>query len=450
MLRSESPARTIATRRTLKYVVGLALTALALSSAVACSSGSESPQATPTKTATTASVLPVPTGQYTVGTQYLHLVDDDRDNAVITGSTAPREIMVQVLYPAEDDATVPYRSYARGSAELVVPPPYDARLTAVTTHAKENLALADDQSRYPVVLFSHGLGVPMELYTSQYEDLASHGYVVVAVDHTYLAGVSLLPGGSVELDEAAYASLEEKYPGLELAEMESQIMTDDAVFVIDALTELDDGTRDSGFAGRLDLDRLGITGHSLGGATAYELALTDSRIKAAINMDGGVWTAPQDGATPAPFLMLSAPDGAAELVDPEFDMCSLETLTEAERNQLLEEFEDEAAYVAECREMQEGMRAYTDGLAGVLAASQTLFVIEGSAHLSYTDLGLFAESEQELELIGLGSQIKPQRALEITQAVTLAFFDQHLKGDTTVTLDSLVDGYAELRHVELG
>jgi predicted dienelactone hydrolase len=130
--------------------VGLAVVSLALSAFLAA--------------AMPVPVLPAPTGDYTVGVQYFDLVDNSRDNSLFTGSTDPREITVQIFYPAEDDTAVPDRHYARGSKDLVRKSTgfgvFADQLTMATTHAKENLPLAEDQARYPVVLFSHGYGHP--------------------------------------------------------------------------------------------------------------------------------------------------------------------------------------------------------------------------------------------------------------------------------------------------
>ena len=75
-------------------------------------------------------------------------------------------------------------------------------LQLVRTHSKEDLEFSDYQPSYPVVLFSHGAGTTMEVATSQCEDLANHGYVVAAVDHTYVSAATDLDGRLVTAREA--------------------------------------------------------------------------------------------------------------------------------------------------------------------------------------------------------------------------------------------------------
>jgi len=160
-------------------------------------------------------------------------------------------------------------------------------LTMARTHAKDNLPLSGAQPRYPVVLFSQGYGVPSEFYTAQYEELASHGYIVVAIDHTYLAQASLLPSGIVTMTEATNKKATDDP---DFIVRSSQTMADDASYVIDVLTEMNNGSRDTIFTHHLDMDRLGMMGHSLGGSAAYNLALNDHRVKAAASRRPSIWT----------------------------------------------------------------------------------------------------------------------------------------------------------------
>jgi len=89
------------------------------------------------------------------------------------------------------------------------------------------------------------------------------------------------------------------------------------------------------------------------------------------------------------------------------------------------------------------------GLTDLLEASGNLFSIEGSDHMKFTDIGLFIGVRQLRELINIGGATDPARCLEITEAVTLAFFDQHLRGGSGDSLESLMKKYPELQKVDL-
>jgi hypothetical protein len=89
------------------------------------------------------------------------------------------------------------------------------------------------------------------------------------------------------------------------------------------------------------------------------------------------------------------------------------------------------------------------GLTEVLRVSGNLFTVEGSDHMKFTDMGLFIGIPQLRESIGIGGETDPARCLAITKALSLAFFDQHLKGETSEPLESLTNTYPELIKVDL-
>ena len=398
--------------------------------------------------------LPKPTGEYAVGVKYLNLIDEARTEPFLAGTTQKRAIRVKLYYPAQPDDAKPFLPYVGGSSDLIrafaafyqFPDFVFDHFMLVKTHAKLNLAWSAAQPAYPVVLFSHGAGTSMEFATSQSEDLASHGYVVAAVDHPYVSAATGFPDHIVLAREAT-TNFDTPEPAAPI----TQIMADDDAFVIDALTRMNAGEAgeageiDPAFAGKLNLDEIGVMGHSVGGAVAYNMAIHDSRVKAAINLDGVVYVTSQTGQPIAPFLMLAN------------DQYHLQAL--ARRTSLMETFDDTpdgqqamrdfygspAAYHAAYQQAQQNL----NGLADVLKASGNLFTIAGSDHMKFADVGLFIGSAWLREQIQIRGATDPARCLEITQALTVAFFDQHLKGQPAPTLDTVAKRYPELRRVAL-
>ncbi len=253
--------------------------------------------------------LPKPKGSYDVGIQYFHFIDENRTDPFLDKSTRKRELMVKVYYPAKKDDSKPSSPYFHNSPKLIklftafynMPDFIFDHLNLVKTNSKEDLQLSDQQQSYPVVLFSHGAGTTIDVQTSQSEDLASHGYIVVAIDHTYVSAATVFPDRIVSHKEAT-TSFNTAYP----AEIITQIMADDAEFVLEELGEMNEGKIDSIFQGKLNLDAIGVIGHSVGGAVAYNLAINDSRVKAAIDLDGIVFITPKgDSKNMVPFLMLA-------------------------------------------------------------------------------------------------------------------------------------------------
>ncbi len=394
--------------------------------------------------------LPKPTGGYAVGIQYFHLIDENRTDPFLDKSTKKRELMVKVYYPAEEDAAKPFSPYFHNSLGLIraltagyqMPDFLFDHLHLIKTNSKEDLQLSDKQQNYPVVLFSHGAGTTMETQTSQSEDLASHGYIVVAIDHTYVSAATVFPDRIVSAREATT-----NFNTADPAEIITQIMADDVKFVMEQLDEMNEGKIDSIFKGKLDLDKIGVIGHSVGGAVAYNLAINDSRVKAAIDLDGTVFVTPKgDLKDMAPFLMLANDKYHVQAIQGRKSlMVKFEDAPAEEQKILLSIYGSEEAYNKAYDKAQRNIT----GLAEALKSSGNLYTIEGSDHMKFTDIGLFIGVRPLRELIGIGGKTDPARCLEITKALTLAFFDRHLKGENKGTLESLLKEYPELKTVNL-
>ncbi len=237
--------------------------------------------------------LPAPTGPHDVGTRQVRLVDPSRD----------RELMITVWYPARAGGApfAPYVSAAeapyfdQGSPAMGMAPG-QVDWAGVSTHSRVG---ARAEGRWPVVLYSPGWGSLRTLATAAAEDLASRGYVVVAVDHTDEAPYVVFPDGHVRLAQP-------KTGDVLPAGLETRVR--DMRFVLDSAASLD------GLGGAVDLSRVGMFGHSFGGDTAAEVVVTDQRVDAAADLDG--WLAYDvDGTRPTraategtarPFLLMGS------------------------------------------------------------------------------------------------------------------------------------------------
>lgn len=302
--------------------------------------------------------------------------------------------------------------------------------------------LSADQESYPVVLFSHGAGTSMEVQTSQSEDLASHGYIVVAVDHTFVSSATDFPERIVNHKEATT-----DFHTPEPAEIITQIMADDLRFVMDTLGEMNQGARESIFQGHLNLDQTGVIGHSVGGAAAYNLAISDPRMKAAINLDGVVYLSPTAGVDAiAPFLMIASDgDHVQAIRNQKSLMRPLDELSDIDKSIMLSMYGSEAAYQEAYAKAQQN----AVGLSEVLRASKGLYTITGSDHMRFTDIGLYFGLKPVREMLGIRGQLEPARCLEITQFLTRTYFDRHLKGEVHTELNTLLETYPELQHVDI-
>jgi hypothetical protein len=209
--------------------------------------------------------------------------------------------MVSVWYPARDAegrdvGSYPLAPYMRPGAAArfeqttlgsVGLEPEQVDLEGIRTHAFAGAPVDVGEGRRPVILYSPGGSLPRAIGTTLVEDLASRGYVVVTIDHTYEASAVEFPGGRVEA-----ASLPE---GAGLRKMIS-VRVSDVRFVLDELEEVRDGENPDaegrglprGLGDALDLSTVGVFGHSAGGFTAAEAMLVDHRIDAGVDLDGSM------------------------------------------------------------------------------------------------------------------------------------------------------------------
>lgn len=389
-----------------------------------------------------------PTGNEAVGIRYFHLVDDTRADPFRDKQPQRRELMVKVFYPATPDNSQPLSRYFNGSSRLLrayaafyqMPEFLFDHLKQIQIPARDNLELSETQQRYPVILFSHGAGATMEVSASQSVDLASHGYIVVNIDHTYVSAATEFPDRIVTAREATT-----DFHTPEPAAPITQIMAEDIQFVLRKLSELDADRANPVFRGRLDLQAVGVIGHSVGGAAAYNLAIHDPRIKAAINLDGAVYITPKNSRTIAPFLMLANDRYHLQAIQKRGSLMKTYGSTPEEEQEMRNMYGSRAGYEAARSLAQQNMR----GLAAVLQASGTLYTIAGSDHMKFTDIGLFIGNPWLRNLLQISGATDPAHCLEITQALTVAFYDHHLKGQSVERLTALPAAYPELKHVDL-
>ncbi|MFB9236530.1 alpha/beta hydrolase family protein [Plantactinospora siamensis] len=255
--------------------------------------------------------LPRPTGPFPVGTVDLHLIDPSRTDPW-TATPAHRELMVSLWYPATEVRRFPlaphmtpgaaahFGSAAGVGASLYGIPPGSVDFAATRTSGHRGAPVARRDRPFPVLLYSPGAGDPRSWGTTEVQDLASRGYVVVTIDHTYETSEVEFPDGRVvgtvvpELFEQAHTP--DGFQKLGARIFDTRIA--DTRFVLDQLAALDRGTNPDaegrtlprGVAGALDLRRTGMLGVSAGGLTALQAMNDDPRIDAAIDLGGSIET----------------------------------------------------------------------------------------------------------------------------------------------------------------
>lgn len=358
--------------------------------------------------------LPKPTGIYQVGSKWIH-VKTDLDEVITKDPFDKRELMVKMWFPTDDISKgerEPYvdeanrlgfiRKYSMG----ILPSWTINYLDRVKTYVYEGVPIA--QQKFPVLIFSPGYGSKSTGYYALLSELASHGYIIVNVSHTYESLGTTFPDGTQFFFDYDYQyerdatsmehilaikeafskdiSFEERHKIVREASKDYFVThiverwSKDLISVINHLEKLNN---DGFFKDRLDLDKIGAFGHSRGGGAAGQTALKDKRVKAAANIDGIQWGEMMDTIFQKPFLFLSA------------------DWPEDHENINAHAYVNKSTdYFYECKLLTSG-------------------------HPNFMDIPLMIPLQS---LAGTGT-IDAEQGLKITNELIVEFFDKHLKKD---------------------
>jgi dienelactone hydrolase len=249
--------------------------------------------------------LPAPTGPFKVGTQTRHLTDECRRDPFADPPDSARELMIQIWYPADpslgDRATAPYRDKRITTLK-------DAHFALVKSHSILGARLAHSEAGYPVLLYTPSWSGIRTECTVQVEELASHGYVVVGIDHPYSSRIVAFPDGRIARRKFTgnedYSSQAAVEAFVKTADQQVELRARDARFVLDTLEHLNANDPEGLLAGSLDLARIGIFGFSLGGGTAAQACWLDRRFRAGLDMGGMIAGESAKEGTLSPFFFM--------------------------------------------------------------------------------------------------------------------------------------------------
>ena len=235
---------------------------------------------------------------------------------------------------------------------------------------------------FPILIYNHGYGGFTQVYQTVFEELVSHGYIVVSIGHENESALLIKENGDVisnSPDNEFYSQRAPELDGAEIGRWQSVILNSDdidenneAYSKMLQLTPLhNESTNLWESDTKAALDKIGIFGHSLGGATAGQMCFGNTVIKAGINLDGFQFGDLYNNELEVPFLFVSS--------------------------------------------NQEGNR-YLRALTFIENSKKDCYqvAIKGFSHDNFTDLKYIIEGDK--------------RAMELQRALVKSFFDKYLKG----------------------
>ena len=358
--------------------------------------------------------LPTPPGPYAVGSVLYDWTDTTRTETYSSEPNAKRELMVQIWYPAQPTAdvkTIPFLDNfdvaLPAFANFLKLPKFTLdHLRLVRTHTYGDTPIRNDGVSYPIVIYSHGYRGYRTASFNQMEALASSGYIAIAIDHPYAATFTVFSNGRVvSNDPAMLPPAERNQPGDQEARenLEATLVADER-FVMDQLQLLNAGKLDARFAGKFDLQRIGLTGVSLGGGAMVWTCHIDVRCKAGLAQDGWYEPLPETVVSEPlrqPFMFMQS----------DTRMWKLDNLTRLDT-------------------LYTGVRApaFHLKLAGIL-------------HQDFGDYPLLTPLSALLPERGT---LNGERTLHVVDAYMLAFFDTYLKNQPSPLLNGPSLDYPEV------
>ncbi|MCL4755552.1 MAG: hypothetical protein KJ015_35700 [Myxococcales bacterium] len=342
--------------------------------------------------------LPPLTGSHLIGVQRRTLTDTSREEEATSVSGDSRRITVKFWYPSDSCSTAPRAPYTTPTeAQYYQPVSMNGAPSGwqegIHTNSRDAPALEPGASRFPIVIMSHGFKNVREAYTSFAEQLASHGFVVAAISHAYDTEVTEFSEGDYATFAPAFGKLP---PPNQTLDSHIEVWVQDAKFVLNELAKLHLNDEQGYFTGRLDLENVGIFGHSYGGATAARACIEDARFDAGMNMDGTFFGPNRENGgekVPKPFAIFVASN------HPPGDLTMKGTFSLSS-----------PAYELTLADSGHG------------TFSEERFVFEHVFPSKTADTTHFGTLE-------------PGRALEVIEAYTVAFFEQYLAGKSSTLLD---------------
>jgi dienelactone hydrolase len=281
--------------------------------------------------------LPGPSGKYFVRITYLSFIDDNRKELFDNTQESNREMTVKAWYPSNNKSN-PEPYFLNAEAEFAIrylqfPEIYKD----LKTNSSRDVPVSSKENKYPILIFSHGWGEHYSQNSILMEELASHGYIVFSISHHYECKFSSFPDGRfiyIDMNSQRFQKIMQEQQNPKAMELLQKMVSagndeermqvlvetsnalpailtespkywaEDISFFMDQLESMNNVNKI--LKDKLDMDCIGVFGMSLGGIATSEICFNDDRVKAGINIDGGLYGTLLNAKPQTPFMFLNS------------------------------------------------------------------------------------------------------------------------------------------------
>ncbi|MBW9158697.1 alpha/beta hydrolase family protein [Clostridium tagluense] len=352
------------------------------------------------------------------------VLEDKRRKETLIECDENRKIIISFYYPIDEtwkesrqalyaDLYSPREDEFINRFKEMVPLENDAEkekfLGSIKTNIYNDAPISKKQVTYPVIIHSTGLGSPRDYVTFNIEELVNKGYVVFTIGHIYDSMFTIFPNGQILEPSKEEYTQEEK-------ENLIDIRKNDILFVLNQLEKLNN--EDDVIKNKLDLQRIGTIGHSLGGAAVFKASQCDSRIKATVLFDASMQ-----------FLNLSEDINEKQRLNtPILNFRRGNFNYEASMTMFIDylkdKFDDEhfkkqiILYDNILRDSNREQKALFNYLCGY----KSFIKLNGTKHMTFTDYSIIKGEKMENETLSV------EKSHEVINNITIRFLDEFLCG----------------------
>lgn len=356
--------------------------------------------------------LPKPSGKFLIGRKFFYWTDESRAESITEDANDKRKVFVQLWYPADKEGKIAAEYYPNLEEVFVDAKDRDIQRKA-KNHATTDAKLAKSKQKFPVLIFSPGLGSSPFSYTAIIENLVSRGYVVAAINHPFDSGNFKFSDGQIIRHDTE--KWDRKISKEWTNEQRKQFFDErrigwakDFSFVVNQLEKLEKPFKD-----KLDFQKIGAFGHSFGGQATSIACASDARFKACANLDGmaqgNVFLPDENGKVlKQPFLFFTK---ASEVTNAELKMMNISR----------EEYR-----VRDRKRLMNWKPSYKNKLAE-LESGAYLITFPGVNHSSFSDWLILNPREN--------ISVERYAAAEIINEYIAVFFDKFLLNKKSPLLD---------------